>query len=221
MYNFRLTGNTKLGVIPVTRSPQVNCPDTCSLKNNGCYAENFRLGAAWKKDLAKGFMFEDLVSKIRKLPKGSLWRHNEAGELSQDGNGNINANELELLINANKGKRGFTYTHHVPNEHNSKLIKDANDRGFTINLSAESLTQADTYFLMNVAPVVTLLPIESEKVTLTPNGVRIVKCPASYNTNITCEKCVICQKSTRNYIIGFPAHGVRKKSVEKILLQNI
>lgn len=221
MYNFiKVSRNIKTGPIAVTRSPQVNCPDTCSLKNNGCYAENFRLGAAWKKDLTKGFMFEDLVSAIRKLPKGSLWRHNEAGDFSQDGNGNINANELELLINANKDKNGFTYTHHVPNKHNAKLVKYANDRGFTINLSAESLTQADDYYNLKVGPVVTLLPIESEKVTLTPNGVRVVKCPATYQ-ELTCSECKMCQRSNRNYIIGFPAHGTKKSSAEKIFLKNI
>ena len=220
MYNFRLTGNTKLGKMPVTRSPKSNCPDTCSLKGNGCYAEQFRLGIAWKKDLEKGFMFNDLIKAIRKLPKLTLWRHNEAGDLTQE-NGNIIESDLQDIIKANKDKRGFTYTHHVPNKHNAELIKKANQEGFTINLSAETLSQADEYFSMNVAPVVTLLPIVADKVTYTPNGVRVVKCPATYNDSINCLQCAICQKPSRNYIIGFPAHGTSRKKAEKIFLQNI
>lgn len=219
MYNFSKNGNTKLGTMPVTRSPQVNCPDTCTLKGNGCYAENHFLGVVWRKDLTKGFMFTDLIQSVKKLPKNTLWRHNEAGDLSQD-NGNINADDLNLLVQANKGKKGFTYTHHIPNQHNAKLIKDANSNGFTINLSAENLEQADDYFSLNIAPVVTLLPIESAKVTLTKNGVRVVKCPASYR-DVTCAECKICQSSERNYIIGFPAHGTRKSKVNKIAVNQI
>ena len=220
MYNFRLTGNTKLGKMPVTRSPQINCPDTCSLKSNGCYAEQFRLGIAWKKDLEKGFMFKDLIDSIRKLPKLTLWRHNEAGDLSHIGQ-NIVEQDLINLVNANKGKRGFTYTHHVPNTHNINLIKMANNSGFTINLSAENLEQADEFYKLNIGPVVTLLPIIAEKVTYTPNGVKVVKCPASYNDKITCQNCAICYTNDRKYIIGFPAHGTSKKKAEKIFLKNI
>lgn len=217
MYNFSKAGNTKLGTMPVTRSPQVNCPDTCSLKGNGCYAENHFLGVVWRKDLTKGFMFTDLIQSVKKLPKNTLWRHNEAGDLSQD-NGNINADDLSVLVQANKGKKGFTYTHHIPNQHNSKLIKNANDNGFTINLSAENLEQADEYYSLGIAPVVTLLPIESKKVTYTSKGIRVVKCPASYR-QLTCAECKICQRSDRNYIIGFPAHGTRKNKANKIALK--
>lgn len=220
MYSFSKKGNTKIGNMPVTRSPQINCPDTCSLKNNGCYAENHFLGVVWKKDLEKGFMFNDLINAVKKLPKNTLWRHNEAGDLSQDGNGNIDSDNLQTLVNANKGKHGFTYTHHVPNKHNAELIKKANQEGFTINLSAETLSQADEYFSMNVGPVVTLLPIVADKVTYTPNGVRVVKCPATYN-DVTCDVCKLCQRSERNYIIGFPAHGTRKSKVNKIAVSQI
>lgn len=220
MYNFRKTGNTKIGAIPVTRSPQVNCPETCSLKGNGCYAESHWLGIHWKKDLTKGFMFSDLLSFVAKLKRNTLWRHNEAGDLSHV-DGNINKDELFALVDANKGKRGFTYTHHIPNEHNAPLIKHSNDNGFTINVSAENMAMADEYFGLGIGPVVSILPIESEKVTMTPNGVRVVKCPNTYQDDLTCADCKLCHDADRNYIIGFPAHGSGKSKVNKIALTMI
>ena len=177
MYNFRKTGNTKIGAIPVTRSPQVNCPETCSLKGNGCYAESHWLGIHWKKDLTKGFMFSDLLSSVAKLKSNTLWRHNEAGDLSHV-DGSINKDELFALVTANKGKHGFTYTHHIPNEHNAPLVKHS-------------------------------------------NGVRVVKCPNTYQDDLTCADCKLCYITDRNYIIGFPAHGSGKSKVNKIALTMI
>lgn len=220
MYNFRKTGNTKLGNIPVTRSPQQNCPDTCSLKNNGCYAELSWLGVAWKKDIDKGISFNELIKNIKSIKKGKLWRHNEAGDISHI-NGNIIEAELNEIILANKGKQGFTYTHHKPNQHNSPLIKNSNDNGFTINLSAENNNMVDEYISLGIGPVVTILPIDSKKVTYTKNGNKIVRCPNTNNSTIKCEDCKLCYIADRKYVIGFPAHGVRKNKVEKIAIQNI
>ena len=128
---------------------------------------------------------------------------------------------MEEIILANKNKRGFTYTHHIPNNHNSELIKNSNQRGFTINLSAENNLMVDEYISLNIGPVVTLLPINADKVTYTPKGNKIVKCPNSNNDKIKCVDCKLCYIADRKYVIGFPAHGVRKNKVEKIVLQNI
>lgn len=218
MYNFNLKGNRKLGIIPVTRSPQKNCPDTCTLKNAGCYAELGPIGWAWQDDAKKGISFDDIIKSIKRLEKDTLWRHNEAGDFAQDDNGVIVQEHVKALVQANKGKRGFTYTHHNPVK-NADIIKHSNENGFTINLSAENMDQVDEYVAMGIAPVVTILPMNAEKVTFTPNGNKVVRCPAS--EKITCKDCKICQRSDRDFVIGFTAHGSRKKKVEKIALQMV
>jgi hypothetical protein len=118
------------------------------------------------------------------------------------------------LIKANKGRKGFTYTHYdiLSNETNKQAIKQANEQGFRINLSANNLDHADRLYDTGIAPVVTILP-ESAKTSddiTTPKGRKVVICPATYRDDVTCMSCGICSKE-RKAIIGFPAHGVQKR----------
>jgi len=71
-----------------------------------------------------------------------LWRHNEAGDLPGEGD-DIDVPKLRALVQANRGKRGFTYTHKpvLDNPQNAVAIKCANQNGFTVNLSADSIEE--------------------------------------------------------------------------------
>ena len=83
------------------------------------------------------------------MPRGIVWRHNQAGDLPGIDNVNIDATKLLQLVESNKGRKGFTYTHYpvIDNNWNQGLIKNANKLGFTINLSAESYSEADKALL--------------------------------------------------------------------------
>lgn len=218
-YSFRLTGNRKVGPIPVTRSPRANCPDSCSFKGAGCYAENAPLVWAWEKD---SMSWEEMLWNVRRLAKGQLWRHNEAGDLPGISAYHIHPESLDDLILANKGKRGFTYTHYeFWEKHNREQIRKANRAGFTINVSADNLEQAEAYMEVLGAPVVVVLPLGAPNVSYTPAGYKVVACPAEKSERVTCATCALCQKADRPYIIGFRAHGTRKKMVSKIALKEI
>ena len=58
-------------------------------------------------------------------------------------------------------------------------------------------------------------------VSYTPAGYKVVACPAEKSKRVTCATCALCQKADRPYIIGFRAHGSRKKLVSKIALKEI
>ena len=135
----------------------------------------------------------------------------------------IDASALAKLVKANKGKRGFTYTHYnvISNSHNRETVKAANDGGFTINLSANNLSHADALIKANCGPVVTLLPsaIQGNRKLTTPNGNIVVVCPATYRDDVTCYSCELCAIRSRKVIVGFPAHGIQKKKADKV--QNI
>ena len=214
MYNFQPKGNRKTGPIPTTRSPASTCPDSCGLKGNGCYAENAPLVWAWTDDAVKGCDFDALLMKIRKIPAGSLWRHNEAGDLDFE--------TLERLVAANSGRRGFTYTHHVPTQNPRRLadLRAANANGFTINVSADNVLIADRYVTAGL-PTVVVLPMSAENVSYTPAGNKIVACPAEKSDRVTCATCGLCQIADRPYIIGFRAHGSRKKTAERVTVVNL
>ena len=58
----------------------------------------------------RGDSWEVFLAQVRKLAKSELWRHNQAGDLAGEGD-SIDLNALNELVLANRGRRGFTYTH--------------------------------------------------------------------------------------------------------------
>lgn len=219
---FHLTlksANAKTGPIPVSTTSSDTCPDACPLKGNGCYAGQGHLAIHWAKvsDGSRGEFLEAFLDQIKSLPEGTFWRHNQAGDLPGKGD-SIDKDALNRLVDANRGKRGFTYTHKPPTGATRVAIKQANRGGFTINLSANTLAHADELIEEKVGPVVTLLPSNTNgKTVLTPNGNLVVVCPATRVDGMNCDKCRLCAKADRSFIIGFPAHGSKASQVDAIL----
>jgi hypothetical protein len=204
--------NSKTGPIPVSTTSADTCPDACPFKNGGgCYAEaNYHLRLHWYKvsDGSRGSNWGEFCNAIAALPDGQLWRHNQAGDLPGF-YGAIDVSMLEGLVAANRGKRGFTYTHKPPIGENAMAIASANARGFTVNLSGNDLEHADELAALGIGPVVTVLPssVQGNVKIETPQGRRVVVCPATYREDITCASCGLCQVRDRKVIVGFPAHG--------------
>ena len=151
-----------------------SCPDTCALKKNGCYAKTSFVGIQWRQ-LDKGthgIEWNEFISNLQSLPYGSIFRHNVAGDLPHN-DGLIDSTKIEQLTHALKRKTGFTYTHHVLNFENVAHIKWANSRGFTINASCDNLSQVDRAMALGI-PAATILPEDTGKRTITPNGNTVV-----------------------------------------------
>jgi hypothetical protein len=209
------SGNAKTGAIPVSTTSAETCPATCPLKNNGCYAEGYPLKGRWDEVTRgeRGGKLSDFVARIAALPAGTFWRHNQAGDLPGDGD-TVDRGGLLAIVGANKGRRGFTYTHYdvLENKENRAAIATANAQGFTVNLSANHLEHADKLAALGIAPVVTVLPHDFDaRKTTTPAGRLVVQCPATYRDDVTCATCQLCQRQINRAIVGFPAHGIRKK----------
>jgi hypothetical protein len=170
----------------------------------------------WKKVFERGVQWIDFCKKILDLPSGQLWRHNQAGDFYHD-NGIIDQSCVKALVDANKGKLGYTYTHHdMGIEENREIVSHCNQNGFTVNLSADNLKEADEFVSLEIAPVCVILPWDTNKNLATPGGNRIVICPATTKDNVTCEKCRLCARSNRKVIVGFPSHGAQKKKATQI-----
>lgn len=216
--NFSLTkisGNTKTGPMPVTTSHRGTCPDACPLKKNGCYAEDHYTWLHWDKVTSgdRGTDWKGFLADIKALPKRVLFRHNVAGDL-RGTNNHIDTQALKELTQANKGKRGFTYTHYpLDNPINITAVKQANANGFTVNGSANTLAQADSYKALGI-PTVVILPEDASKVSYTPDNNKVVVCPAQTSKKVTCSSCGLCQVAKRDYIIGFRVHGKGKKKAK-------
>lgn len=160
----------------------------------------------------------ELCRRIARLPKETIWRHNTAGDLPHN-NGLIDYKMLRHLAKANSGKRGFTYTHHdINQQHNLVAIETANLMGFTVNVSTESVEVADQVMTNYRIPAVSVVPsFETRRFFKTESGRKVVVCPATIHENVSCATCGLCQKSDRDFIIAFPAHGIAKKKVNGIV----
>lgn len=226
-----VSGNGKTGPIPVSTSPATTCPAACPLKNNGCYADGGHLGIHWRKvtNEERGVPYPIFIEQVKGLPYQQLWRHNQAGDLVKIGE-LIDALALEMLVEANLGKRGFTYTHHTMGvQHNRELVAWACRNGLVINLSADSIAEADHLMALEIAPVVTILPMDAPRLTISPDGHHVLACPAE-DSDITCARCGLCAlplakrrrktaQGWRYLIIGFRAHGNRRMRVHQIALE--
>lgn len=209
--------NQKTGPIPVSTSPKQTCPSDCGMRE-ACYAKIGPINIHWIKisNGSMGVTWEEFCNKIQALPKNVIWRHNQAGDLPGDGQ-QINTEMLKQLVNANAGKKGFTYTHYNPFiEQNNKAIKHANDNGFTINLSADNMSEVDALVDLKIGPVVCVLPLNQSDKVLTAAGNAVIVCPAVTNDYVTCQTCKLCANKDRTVVIGFPAHGSNKKKADEI-----
>ena len=104
------------------------------------------------------------------------------------------------------------------NAQNIQAVAMANAGGFTVNLSADTLAQVDQLKRLHCGPVVVVLPWDQRDNLQTADGHGIVICPAATHDNVTCESCGLCAWAERKVVIGFPAHGSKKKQVKSDLI---
>lgn len=210
------SANAKTGPIPVSTSSGETCPEACPFKSKGCYAKGGPLALHWSKVTSgeRGIDWPAFIREVRNFPAGQLWRHNQAGDLPGIGNA-IDAVKLRQLAKANEGKRGFTYSHKPPTGSNLSALRAANAAGFVVNLSANSVSHADTLAKTGL-PVAAVVPQESPDRFTTPEGNRVVVCPAQRVDGISCDKCRLCAKADRGFIVGFKPHGASSKAVNQI-----
>jgi len=212
------SSNAKTGPIPVSTSESSTCPKTCG-QYSTCYAKSGPLAIHWKAvDSKRGTDWTAFCQSIASLPDGQLWRHNQAGDLPGT-DARIDAQALKALVRANRGRRGFTYTHKPMTTANARAVSHANANGLTVNLSADTLAQVDTLKALNIGPVVVVLPWDQTENIKTATGHTVVICPATQRDNVTCASCKLCAWSERDVVIGFPAHGSKKKQVKSDLIQ--
>lgn len=204
--------NAKTGPIPVSTTSRDTCPSDCAMRSE-CYAATGPLALHWSAVSAgtRGTDLATFCSSISSLPDGQLWRHNQAGDLPGDGD-TVDPVALGAIVYANIGRRGFTYSHYRDAE-SLRWIKHANAWGFRVNLSANNLADADYLASIGAGPVVAVLPSTQTKNTFTPEGRAVIVCPAAIRDDVSCASCQMCQRE-RSFIVGFPAHGTKKKVID-------
>ena len=160
----KVSQNAKTGPIPVTITEKASCWTGCALYEQGCYALYGALGHIWSgvSNGTRGGSWDDLCANVAALPRRTLWRYAQAGDLPGTDDA-IDAELLWQLVRANRGKRVIAFTHKpvLPDTEvaarNRSVIAAANAAGFTINLSANNPAQADALADLRIVPVVTIV----------------------------------------------------------------
>jgi len=209
-----VSGNRKTGPITTIKSDKSTCPSTCKLKKKGCYARSYPLIIHWNNLFKNGLSYLKLIQKIRKLPKNQITRFWEAGDFPGKYN---KINKLISLAIAKSCKhiQSFCFTHYHPTKHNLPILREINNY-ITINLSADTIKEADDYMTLGLQ-VVTLVPLNYPKLSLSPKGNKIVVCPQQTGKTENCHRCgnynPLCLRKDRNFIIGFYPHAHATKSI--------
>ena len=216
----RVSSNQKTGPIPVSTSSRATCPPTCPFLKNGCYADagyytRLHWDAVTRGD--RGVSFAEFLQQIRSLPTGQLWRHSVAGDLAHTA-GKISRRYIRALVAANRGRRGFTYTHHDPSKgENASLIRYANRNGFRINVSTETESAADHAIAAGMPAVLAVPSTETRKAWRTPAGNAVLVCPAQRSDTKTCADCQLCERRGSRVVIAFIAHGTGKRKADQAI----
>ncbi len=231
-----VSSNAKTGPIAVSTTSRDSCPNTCPFLGSGCYAEAGRVRIHWEAtgtpagqerpnstNKGRGVDLETFTAQLRSLPRGSSFRHNQAGDLAHE-DGLINTEHVFSITAACKARnlKAFTYTHHdTQHKWNRDTIATMNASGFTVNLSTETLDGADKAAALNIGPVCVTLTEEQApagtKTISTPAGRPVTVCPAQTIEGMTCAQCMLCAKVDRKAIVGFIVHGTGKAKARKVI----
>lgn len=210
------SNNAKLGGIGAAIITAETCPPSCSFYGNGCYAELGQSKHHWARAQDKGLTWEAFLNEIRALPHGALWRYGVSGDLPGVGEA-LDHERFRSLVSANSGARGFGFTHKPLDGHGDAAhVRQANLRGFTINLSADGLEHADARAALGVAPVAIVVPRDAPVKMRTPGGRPVFVCPAQTSDH-TCASCQLCSRAERVGIVAFRAHGTMSKTVSEVV----
>ena len=211
--------NAKLGDMPSCKVTASTCPISCAWFNHGCFGESHILRERWRRVESDGIGWVTFLNAVGQLPKGQVWRYAEVGDLPGQGE-SIDEMATLALVEANRGRRGFTYTHKRGHPSCSgmadlkRLIDYAKQEGFTINLSCDSLEQVDYYRFHGFTSLAVTLPSDAPDKLTTPDGYTVQVCWAERDDTTTCARCKACANpSASRAVIGFRAHGQCKKWV--------
>lgn len=209
----------KTGEVPVSYLPRSTCPSICPLKNDTCYGEAGHCRMVWDNMLEKrkcGISWDSFLDKVSNLLDNQIWRDCVLGDFPGKRN-RINKTMALQLAKANRGRKIIKYTHYPPNKWNLEILREMKSMKCPVSLSTNKILDVDRYMDFGL-PVVTILPSDiGVKRILTPKGNTVVVCPASYS-QIQCINCRICANPRRGFVVGFPAHGIRKRKLDKMIV---
>ena len=221
------SSDKKIGKVMASYSPKSSCPDSCSLKEGGCYAWGLFYLRKLGKDIQKGIRRKSLVEAMEKMHKtAKIVRHRVAGDCVGDQKETLE----ECKYIEEKGLINVGYTHDWRSE-DTQILKPY-FRASCQNEEEVLEARAKGWGTTVIVPKGT-----DNKVTLS-NGERAVMCPVvreekriedtlnsmSFESRkdkqakkkemkseikINCNSCTLCKinDKTEKITVMFEVHG--------------
>jgi len=201
-------------------SARSTCSDVCPFKRSGCFGDNFPLSLHWDRLDRSGLSWDEMIGKIQALQPLTLFRHNVVGDLHLLDDGSIDEVKLEAFAQAARSKRPIVYTHSPQTTRNlNALSKLRESRGLVVNVSCETLAQAERALSFGVNAVLTVKRSEVTETTRNGKTLALVPCPAESRDDVTCATCKLCARDrvASGVVVTFHAHGAQTKKLETAL----
>ena len=210
-----LSQNSKIGDASATYVTQDSCPDSCSLKKNGCYAENNLVGIITSKlNKAASGQYKPLeIAKAEAAAIGTLTgkrplRVHVVGDCRTNGAAKVVARAMAGHTRKH-GMKAWSYTHAW------KGVKAASWLGQSVLASCESTQDAKKAMELGYAVALVVPEFASSKAYML-DGLKVLPCPAQTG-DTNCSLCRLCMGSksllAKKVVIGFEPHGNRKSKV--------
>ena len=224
------SGNTKImgskKVDATYASIKHTCPDSCSLKNQGCYAQTSFVGMVnirMQKEAKKGSPLSVARAEAKaidnsydggQVPSGRALRLHVAGD-SRTWGGTRLINAAVARWKQRGGGDVWSYTHawkHVARSEWSEV---------SILASVADTSEVEAAKAQGYAPAIVVSEHPSEKAyTLPGSDIKWIPCP-NQTRGVGCTDCKLCFNADRlfngGFGISFAAHGVKKESIKRHL----
>jgi hypothetical protein len=210
------TKDKKTGNVPASYSAKESCPDSCSLKEGGCYAWGlFYLNILGAKINDGRIQYGTLKDALKdRNPLAKIVRHRIAGDILND----AEETYKECKVIEDEGLINIGYTHNWKDKSAEKLKKyfRASCDSMEEVLEARKNGWGATLVVQEPAP----------KRLQLPNGEFAIKCPARVGVenkkDITCNSCTLCKITDKTIAttVMFEIHGnaaTKKKANLSIL----
>jgi hypothetical protein len=226
--NSKISGSER--VDSTYASIEATCPSSCSLKNDGCYAQLSFVGITsnrLNKEAVDSSALEvaraeakaiDNAYKGKRIPFATNLRIHVAGD-SRTVKGSKLINSAVGRWKKRGGANCWSYTHAWKN------VPRSTWSNVSMLASVSSVKEAEAAREKGYAPAIVVGEFTNSKAfTLPGSDVKFIPCPAQTEPGgkrVGCSDCKLCFNADRlykgNFGIAFEAHGVRKNNIKKRL----
>ena len=210
------TSNSKLGNVSSTyASIDSSCPNTCALKNKGCYAQLSFVGIHTSKLNSANLNSSTVARQEANLIKNAIENKKNIRPLRLHVAGDCRtAFAAKTVSDAAKNWNNpvWTYTHAWKTVSRSTWGKK-----ISVLASVDNLLEIKQAFRKGYAPAVIVSKFPNGKKAFFNDGYKFIPCPNQTHENITCETCKLCWNDNKlkqlKAVIAFEAHGVKRKTL--------